>query len=100
VVETSQASWAETDLKDLFAQHEPKFEENKGDKQGPVTLISAVSAASTAATAPAKRATTRRSRNANRRRGRFRFRGERLPRHRRRSDLFIERRGWLSSRKT
>jgi ABC-type uncharacterized transport system involved in gliding motility auxiliary subunit len=54
VVETSQASWAETDLKDLFAQHEPKFEENKGDKQGPVTLISAVSAASPAATPPAK----------------------------------------------
>jgi ABC-type uncharacterized transport system involved in gliding motility auxiliary subunit len=50
IIETSQASWAETDIKDLLAQKEPKFDEGK-DKQGPVSLAAAVSAASTA-TAP------------------------------------------------
>jgi ABC-type uncharacterized transport system involved in gliding motility auxiliary subunit len=46
IVETSSASWAETDLKDLFAGKEPNFDDGK-DKKGPISLGSAVSAAAT-----------------------------------------------------
>ena len=44
LVETSPASWAETDLKDLFADKEPSFDESKGDKKGPISLGAEVSA--------------------------------------------------------
>jgi ABC-type uncharacterized transport system involved in gliding motility auxiliary subunit len=55
VLETSPKSWAESNLKDLFdtkePRKEPKLEVDKGDIAGPVTIMSAVSAA--AADAPA-----------------------------------------------
>jgi ABC-type uncharacterized transport system involved in gliding motility auxiliary subunit len=44
VAQTSQRSWAETDLKDLLVNHTAKPEFDKGDKSGPVTLIAAASA--------------------------------------------------------
>jgi ABC-type uncharacterized transport system involved in gliding motility auxiliary subunit len=43
VIETSPRSWAETDLKGLFATGKPELNVDKGDKQGPVTLAAAVS---------------------------------------------------------
>ena len=55
VVETSARSWAEADIKGLYVEN-PKIEPNfdKGDKQGPISLIAAASApAETAAAATA-----------------------------------------------
>ena len=46
VVETSQRSWAETNLKGLFSNQEPAFDE-KTDKRGPIPLASAVSTPAT-----------------------------------------------------
>jgi len=51
IVETSQNSWAETDLKALSTSGEARREEDKGDKPGPISLAAAVSA--TAPDAPA-----------------------------------------------
>ncbi|MBI2219639.1 MAG: Gldg family protein [Acidobacteria bacterium] len=45
IVETSQNSWAETDLKALSTTGEARREEDKGDKAGPISLAAAVSAA-------------------------------------------------------
>jgi gliding motility-associatede transport system auxiliary component len=44
VLETSPKSWAETDLKGLFATSKPVEETAKGDKPGPVSIAAAVSA--------------------------------------------------------
>jgi ABC-type uncharacterized transport system involved in gliding motility auxiliary subunit len=54
VVETSARSWAEADIKGLYVE-KPKVEPNfdKGDKQGPISLIAAASAPATDAAAPA-----------------------------------------------
>jgi len=43
-VETSDRSWAETDLAGLFASKPVELNEDKGDKKGPITIASAVSA--------------------------------------------------------
>jgi ABC-type uncharacterized transport system involved in gliding motility auxiliary subunit len=50
-IETSPRSWAETDIKGLLTSGEVSLDENKGDKKGPITIGSAVSAPTT--TAPA-----------------------------------------------
>ena len=45
LLQTSPQSWAETDLKDLYAGGKPpKMEPDKGDSAGPVSLAAAVSA--------------------------------------------------------
>lgn len=43
VIETDRRSWAETDIKGLLATGKPTPDYNKGDKQGPITLVAAVS---------------------------------------------------------
>jgi ABC-type uncharacterized transport system involved in gliding motility auxiliary subunit len=55
-VETSPRSWAETDIKALLTSGQVKFEAEKGDKQGPVSIAAAVSAAAApaGATPPAE----------------------------------------------
>jgi ABC-type uncharacterized transport system involved in gliding motility auxiliary subunit len=50
-VETSPRSWAETDVQGVLAGKPPEFEQGKGDKQGPVSIAAAVSAAVTTADA-------------------------------------------------
>jgi len=50
-VETSQRSWAESDIKGLLTTGKVQFNEGTADKQGPITVASAVS--SPAAAAPA-----------------------------------------------
>ena len=45
LVNTSPRSWAETNLKGIFSQQPTKMVEAEGDKPGPITLASAVSAA-------------------------------------------------------
>ena len=57
VVESSPRSWAETDLKSLSKG--VAFNPEKGDKQGPVAIASAVAAAATAPTAGGTKAETR-----------------------------------------
>jgi ABC-type uncharacterized transport system involved in gliding motility auxiliary subunit len=49
VVETSPQSWAETDLAGLFQSKPVALNEDKGDKKGPITIASAVSADAPAA---------------------------------------------------
>jgi ABC-type uncharacterized transport system involved in gliding motility auxiliary subunit len=44
IAETSEASWSETNLKDLYAG-KAELNENQGDKKGPIPLAAAVSAA-------------------------------------------------------
>jgi ABC-type uncharacterized transport system involved in gliding motility auxiliary subunit len=44
LLQTSARSWAETDLKGLFATHQPELNADKGDKAGPVSIAAAVSA--------------------------------------------------------
>jgi len=51
-VETSQQSWAETDLKGLLTSGQVSLDETKGDKKGPVSIAAAVSAVSTAPAKP------------------------------------------------
>ena len=51
-VESSPRSWAETDIKELLASGKVSLDEAKGDKKGPVTLASAVSATATPAAPP------------------------------------------------
>jgi ABC-type uncharacterized transport system involved in gliding motility auxiliary subunit len=51
-IETSPQSWAETDLKGLFANQPPTKDESKGDKAGPVSIGVAVSAPAPDAPAP------------------------------------------------
>jgi ABC-type uncharacterized transport system involved in gliding motility auxiliary subunit len=46
IVETSDQSWAETDIKGLFASKPVKLDESQGDKKGPIAIAAAVSAAS------------------------------------------------------
>jgi ABC-type uncharacterized transport system involved in gliding motility auxiliary subunit len=53
VAETSPQSWAESDLKGLFETRSPTRDLAKGDKAGPVAIMSAVSAAAPAAPTPA-----------------------------------------------
>ena len=52
-VETSDRSWAETDLAGLFASKPVQLNEDKGDKKGPISIAAAVSADASAAP-PAK----------------------------------------------
>lgn len=52
IVETSQNSWAETDLKTLSTTGEARREEDKGDKPGPISLAAAVTASAPDAPAP------------------------------------------------
>ncbi len=51
-VETSPRSWAETDIKELLTEGRPSFDGSTGDKQGPVSIAAAVTAASTPAEPP------------------------------------------------
>jgi ABC-type uncharacterized transport system involved in gliding motility auxiliary subunit len=44
IVETGPRSWAEANMKDLFASKPVQLEEAKGDKPGPVSIAAAVSA--------------------------------------------------------
>ena len=44
IAETSQASWAETDLKTLFEKSTAQLDEGSSDKPGPVSIGAAVSA--------------------------------------------------------
>jgi ABC-type uncharacterized transport system involved in gliding motility auxiliary subunit len=44
ILESSRQSWAETDLKGLFATGRPELNADKGDKPGPVPIAVAVSA--------------------------------------------------------
>jgi ABC-type uncharacterized transport system involved in gliding motility auxiliary subunit len=53
VIETDPRSWAETDVKGLFATGKPNPDYDKGDKKGPITLVAAVSSAAAEAPAPA-----------------------------------------------
>jgi ABC-type uncharacterized transport system involved in gliding motility auxiliary subunit len=53
VIETDPRSWAETDIKGLFATGKPTPDYDKGDRKGPITLAAAVSAAAAEAPAPA-----------------------------------------------
>jgi ABC-type uncharacterized transport system involved in gliding motility auxiliary subunit len=53
VLETSPQSWAESDIKGLYATGRPERNLDKGDQAGPITLASAVSAPATQAPAPA-----------------------------------------------
>ena len=48
VVQTSQQSWAEANLKAIFSRQPTKMDPAEGDKAGPVTIAAAVSAAATA----------------------------------------------------
>jgi ABC-type uncharacterized transport system involved in gliding motility auxiliary subunit len=57
VIETSDRSWAEKDLDSLSAGEDVSLDATKGDRQGPIVLAAAVSAAATdvpAAPAPAE----------------------------------------------
>jgi ABC-type uncharacterized transport system involved in gliding motility auxiliary subunit len=45
VVQTSERSWAEANLKSVFAQKELGLDPKEGDKAGPITVAAAVSAA-------------------------------------------------------
>jgi ABC-type uncharacterized transport system involved in gliding motility auxiliary subunit len=49
VVETSNRSWAETNLKGVFSSQPAKLDEAEGDKRGPITIAAAVSAPATPA---------------------------------------------------
>ncbi len=51
-VETSPRSWAEADIKGLLTSGQVSLDENKGDKKGPITIGSAVSAPLANAPAP------------------------------------------------
>jgi len=53
VLQTSGRSWAEADIKGLLTSGQVAFDESKGDKKGPITIASAVTAAVTPAE-PAK----------------------------------------------
>ena len=44
IVETGEQSWAESDLKGLYASKGVSLNEDQGDKKGPVTIAAAVSA--------------------------------------------------------
>ena len=51
-VETSPRSWAEADVKGLLTNGQVSLDESKGDKKGPVSLATAVAAATTPAEPP------------------------------------------------
>ena len=53
VLETSPQSWAETDLKSLFANKPAERNADKGDKAGPVPIVAATSAPAPEAPPPA-----------------------------------------------
>ena len=52
VVETSEQSWAESDVKGLYATGRPERNADKGDRVGPIAIATAVSAAASDAPAP------------------------------------------------
>jgi hypothetical protein len=45
IVQTSERSWAETNLKAIFSGQQTKMDPAEGDKVGPITIAAAVSAA-------------------------------------------------------
>ena len=51
IIETSDRSWAEKDIDGLVAGTEVSLDDTKGDRQGPISLAAAVSAAATDAPA-------------------------------------------------
>jgi ABC-type uncharacterized transport system involved in gliding motility auxiliary subunit len=51
-IESSPRSWAETDIKSLLTTGQVALDEAKGDKKGPITIASAVSASAAPATPP------------------------------------------------
>jgi gliding motility-associatede transport system auxiliary component len=53
LLETSPQSWAESDIKGLYATGRPERNFDKGDVAGPITIADAVSATATDAPAPA-----------------------------------------------
>jgi ABC-type uncharacterized transport system involved in gliding motility auxiliary subunit len=53
-VETSPKSWAEADIKSLLTTGQVSFDASKGDKQGPISIAAATSAAPPAAADPSK----------------------------------------------
>ena len=52
LLETSSRSWAESDLKTLFATKKPEPNLDKGDKAGPIAIATATSAPATEAAPP------------------------------------------------
>jgi gliding motility-associatede transport system auxiliary component len=52
IVESSPRSWAEVDIKALFTSGQVSLDEAKGDKKGPIALMSAVNAPIASATPP------------------------------------------------
>jgi len=52
IIETSPRSWSETDMKSVASSGEVALNTDKGDKQGPISIGVAVSAAATEAPAP------------------------------------------------
>ncbi len=58
IVETSQRSWAEADLKSLYARKAPSPDEGAGDKAGPISIAAAVSAPTGDAAPPAPEPST------------------------------------------
>jgi hypothetical protein len=52
VVQTSEQSWAEADVKALYATGRPEKQLDRGDKNGPVTVAAAVSAPAASAPTP------------------------------------------------
>ena len=61
-VETSQRSWAESDVKGLLTSGKVSFNASSGDKQGPISLAAAVSASGDAAPGAAADAAKRETR--------------------------------------
>lgn len=53
-VQTSARSWAETDIAALLAKGQVKYEEDKGDKRGPISIACAVAAAAQPPSPPAE----------------------------------------------
>lgn len=52
VVQTSERSWAESDVKALLTTGAVRFDESKGDRQGPVSIAAAVTAPGTSSESP------------------------------------------------
>jgi ABC-type uncharacterized transport system involved in gliding motility auxiliary subunit len=51
-IETSPRSWGEADIKSLLTSGQVSFDASKGDKQGPISIAAAVSAAASPAPPP------------------------------------------------
>jgi ABC-type uncharacterized transport system involved in gliding motility auxiliary subunit len=53
IAETSQASWAEADIKGLYQTRKPERDTTKGDRTGPISIAAAASAPASDAQPPA-----------------------------------------------